>query len=282
MGYYDNKTCLITGAASGIGFAVSKRLLDEGAKVTLVDIDENALEKAKQRLEKYDGRTLFIHGDVTDAASFKAAVDQTCLFGGLDVIINNAGICRGMLYEETTLAEWRKIIDINIMGVVHGIHYGLPFMIKNGGGHIVNIASVSGLVPTPFESMYSATKFAVVGLSESLRFELERYNIAVSVVCPGDVDTDIFNKSIYLHGKLISNAKQFVPYERLSAPDAAAIIVEGMKNKTPKIIVGDAAKYFYDMYRQSQEQSDMFMRGFTEERIFIFKQAEELLKSGQI
>lgn len=272
MHAFQDKICLVTGAAAGIGLAIATQLLSEGARVAFMDLDKSGLDKASQDLACYGERMLFIHGDVSKAEDVARAVQQTYAFGGLDILINNAGICRGMRYEETTLTQWRQMIDTNLMGVVHGIHYALPILIKQGGGQIVNVASISGLVPTPIEAMYTATKFAVVGLSEAIRFELERYHIDVSVVCPADVETDIFNKAIVVNGQLLNNVKDAIPFKRISAQEAAATILTGMRERAPIILVGQAAVNFLKNYRKEpKEDSDAFMRIVTKERLAMLE-----------
>lgn len=111
--------------------------------------------------------------------------------GRLDFLFNNAGVGGTLPIEDVTLEHWRRIIDLNLWGVIYGVDAALPIMRRQGGGHIVNTSSVAGLLPIPFQAMYCATKYAVVGLSESLRYEVEDQGIRFSVVCPGNVATAI-------------------------------------------------------------------------------------------
>jgi NAD(P)-dependent dehydrogenase (short-subunit alcohol dehydrogenase family) len=134
--------------------------------------------------------------DVRDASSVQALVDETvAAYGRLDLMFNNAGIGVGGDARELTTAHWDRIIDVNLRGVVNGVQAALPVMSRQGGGHIVNTASIAGLIPTPYLTPYSATKHAVVGLSLALRGEAKGYGVGVTVVCPGWTDTPILDST---------------------------------------------------------------------------------------
>lgn len=263
MNYFENKVCLVTGAASGIGLAVAKKLLERGARVTFSDIDEANLEKVKAEVGTSD-RTRFVATDVANLEAVENMIRVGEELGEIDILFNNAGICRGMLYEQTTPEMWRNIIDINVMGVVNGIHCVMQKMIRRGGGQIVNTSSISGLVPTPFESMYTATKFAVVGLTEALRFEFARYNISFSAVCPSDVDTPIYDRSVYYNGQIIKGNSNS-DLKKVDVTDAAQIILNGVERKEPIIIVGETGKKFLQMYRAPDGSERM--TAWTEKRM---------------
>jgi NAD(P)-dependent dehydrogenase (short-subunit alcohol dehydrogenase family) len=197
---FQGKTALVTGASSGIGAAIAVALAREGATVILTARDRTKLELVRQRCEQAGGNAWTHVAEVSDETQMQALADAVhARHPALDILVNNAGVVMGGFTWEVEPADWRRLHEINVMGVVHGIRAFVPNMIarseQNGsGGHIVNMASVSGFVGARGMGTYSASKFAVVGLSESLRAELHRYHIGVSVVCPGYVNTPIQEK----------------------------------------------------------------------------------------
>jgi NAD(P)-dependent dehydrogenase (short-subunit alcohol dehydrogenase family) len=197
---FNNKVALVTGASSGIGEAIAVALAREGATVILTARDKAKLEDVRQQCEKAGGRAWVHAAEVSDEAQMQALADAVhAKHPALDILVNNAGVVMGGFTWEVEPADWHRLHDINVMGVVHGIRAFVPKMIARAqkdrvGGHIVNMASVSGLVGTRGMGTYSASKFAVIGLSESLRMELHRHKIGVSVVCPGYVKTPIQSK----------------------------------------------------------------------------------------
>ena len=187
---------LITGGASGIGYALGLRLVRAGARVALADIDHQAVLDRAEELNRAVGKQVAVghHLDVRDEVAFRRVVDAVWEDGPLDLLFNNAGIVMGGPTEELTSAHWDRIIDVNVKGVVNGVLAAYPLMIRRGGGHIVNTASGAGLVAAPFIAAYAATKHAVVGLSTALRPEAARHGVSVSVLCPGSVDTPILDR----------------------------------------------------------------------------------------
>lgn len=193
---FRNKLVLVTGASSGIGEALALAFAREGARLILTARDAARLDAVRARCVQLGAQARVIAAEVTDAAQMQALADDVhAREGEVDVLVNNAGVVMGGLCWEVEPADWQRLHEINVMGVVHGIRAFVPRMIARGnGGHVVNMASVSGLVGAPGMATYSATKFAVVGLSESLRNELHRHRIGVSVICPGFVKTPIQSK----------------------------------------------------------------------------------------
>ena len=183
------KTAFVTGGASGIGLEIGRMLMEQGANVMLADMVPDRLKAAKAEL----GNVETVLCDVADICSVRAAA-KTCIdtFGKVHIVVNNAGVSLGHTPGETPVEDWQWLVDINLMGVIHGIETFTPLMRSHGeGGYFVNTASMSGHLATKQLGAYTATKFAVVGLSESLRMDLEEHNIGVSVLCPGWVKTDI-------------------------------------------------------------------------------------------
>ena len=190
------RIAIVTGAASGIGKALASALVARGDTVVLADIDGDGAERAASELARHGpGTGTPAVLDVRDAAAVQALVDQTHeKQGRLDLMVNNAGIGVGGEASEMLLAHWDRVIDVNLHGVVHGVHAAYPIMIRQRSGHIVNTASLAGLIPAPRLTPYAMTKHAVVGLSLSLRLEAVAYGIGVTAVCPGFVDTPILDK----------------------------------------------------------------------------------------
>ncbi|MEM7740359.1 MAG: SDR family NAD(P)-dependent oxidoreductase [Pseudomonadota bacterium] len=185
------KTAFITGGAKGIGFGLAKAMVGQGANVMLADIEMDALSVAQEALGDQADVVLC---DVADAEAVKAAAEKTVeRFGHVHILVNNAGVGAGGAPGETSLDDWRWVVDINLMGVVYGVETFVPLIKSHGeGGYIINTASMAGhATGAGTGAHYNATKFAVVGYSETLRLELAEHNIGCSVLCPAWVATDI-------------------------------------------------------------------------------------------
>jgi len=192
----SGKAAFVTGGASGIGLALGRALAEAGARVMLADIEAKALDAAVASLQ--GGNLPEVRGVVCDVANH-AAVEQAAkqaiaAFGKIHILCNNAGVGGASGADNIALVDWRWVIDINLMGVVHGIHAFLPHIKAHGeGGHIVNTASMAGFLPGTGFGAYTASKFAVVGISEALALELAQDGVGVSVLCPGWVNTRILD-----------------------------------------------------------------------------------------
>ncbi|MDQ1695359.1 MAG: hypothetical protein QOJ03_712 [Frankiaceae bacterium] len=185
------RIAIVTGGGSGIGEALSRALAARGDTVIVADIDGAAAERVAGEVQGVAAKV-----DVRDAAAVQALVDDTvAAHGRLDLIFNNAGIGIGGDVLELTVAHWDRIIDINLRGVVHGVQAAYPVMARQRSGHIVNTASVAGLVAPPYMAPYVAVKHAVVGLSLALRGEAAAHKVGVTVVCPGWTDTPILDST---------------------------------------------------------------------------------------
>jgi NAD(P)-dependent dehydrogenase (short-subunit alcohol dehydrogenase family) len=185
------RIAIVTGGGSGIGEALSRALAARGDTVIVADIDGAAAQRVAGDIAGSAAKV-----DVRDAIAVQALVDDTvATHGRLDLIFNNAGIGVGGDVSELTVAHWDRIIDINLRGVVHGVQAAYPVMVRQGRGHIINTASIAGLIATPFMAPYVATKHAVLGMSMSLREEGKAYGVNVTVVCPGWTDTPILDST---------------------------------------------------------------------------------------
>lgn len=196
--YYENKVAVVTGGASGIGLALCEMLLSLGARsVVLADLNAEKLKAETQRLDvMYPGKVIGVQTDVTKKESVFSLIQQAAKFGGgqIDFLFNNAGLGLSKPFDETTDEDWKFAFDVNFYGALNGIRAVLPIMRAQGGGHIANTASGIAFAPMAFQSMYSATKSALVGFTGSLRYEFWDENIRFSTIIPGTVATPIWDK----------------------------------------------------------------------------------------
>ncbi len=183
---------LVTGAASGIGRETALAFAREGANIVTVDLDEGRLAETSRSVEEMGRRCLALGCDVGDAAAVDALAAKVMSIGTPDVVVNNAGVGYLGPFLDTPLSAWDQVIGVNVMGVVHISRAFLPAMIAAGGArHLVNVASAAGLHAVPNLSAYSASKHAVLGLSDALAMELRQTDVGVTVVCPGVINTPI-------------------------------------------------------------------------------------------
>jgi NAD(P)-dependent dehydrogenase (short-subunit alcohol dehydrogenase family) len=190
----QGKVAVITGGASGIGRAVADKAAAEGMKIVLGDIEEGPLKAAVDDLTSTGAEALGVVTDVSDRASVEALRDAALdRFGAVHLVHNNAGIGLGGPIWEVTEEDWRWILGVNLWGVIHGVATFTPLLLEQGEGHIVNTASIAGLIVAPFLGPYNATKQAVVAISETLFKDLQTVAapVGVSVLCPGFVQTRI-------------------------------------------------------------------------------------------
>ena len=185
-----NKTAVITGGSKGIGYAVAEALIKNGANVFICGRDKNDLDRAAERLREH-GRIESGVCDVRTEDDIKAMLAE-CVdaFGGIDVLINNAGIGYfEKTVEELTGDEFRQTLETNLFGVFYACHYTIPLMKERGGGYIINVSSLAGQNAHPRMAAYNASKFGLNGFSEALMQEVRHDNIKVSYICPGSVNT---------------------------------------------------------------------------------------------
>jgi NAD(P)-dependent dehydrogenase (short-subunit alcohol dehydrogenase family) len=197
---FKSKIAIVTGAASGIGLGIARALAHAGANIVLADLRPEPLEAARRAIETIGVRTLAVTTDVSDPASVMAA-GQAALktFGALHIAINNAGVAmHGTPIEKVTTEEWEWVIGVNVKGVINGIRTFVPMIRAHGEpGHVVNTGSISSLFVREGRNQgaYAMTKYAVLALSEALEQELAGTGIGVSILCPGGVNTSIFDSA---------------------------------------------------------------------------------------
>ncbi len=257
----SGKIAFITGGASGIGAALATKLAEGGAEVWLADRQLAAAQELAQRLGSGGTKAHAIELDVRDYPAFEAAVAEAVRTSGrIDYLFNNAGIGVGGEVDSYSLDDWNDVLAVNLHGVVHGIQAVYPIMIRQRSGHIVNTASMAGLLAGPGTASYTASKHAVVALSKALRLEAERHNVKVSVLCPGAIRTPILTGGVY--GRMTNTGaseedilKSWEP-TRPMAPDkfAARVLRAVLRNKAI-IIVPAWWKTLWYLERLSQTMS---------------------------
>jgi NAD(P)-dependent dehydrogenase (short-subunit alcohol dehydrogenase family) len=189
----QGKIAVVTGAASGIGRATAVALAKEGADLVLADVNDDRLEQVRKEIAALGRNGIAVHTDVSRLQDVRKLFDRSISeMGRVDILMNNAGVHLTGAAEKISIADWKWMVGINLWGVVYGINVFLPHMLERGSGHIVNTASISGLIGSESSISYVATKFAVVGMSECLVAYLRPKGIGVTVLCPGSVATHIF------------------------------------------------------------------------------------------
>ena len=188
----EGRKALITGASSGIGEATALAMVAEGAAVALAARRKDRLDELAARIEADGGRAVAIEADVSDEQSAKAMVETAnAELGGLDCVVNNAGLMLLGPLQGADPAEWRRMIDVNLLGLLYTTHYALPLLRDGGGGDVINVASVAGRIASLGSGVYNMTKWGVVGFSESLRQEGALIKVRVTCIEPGWVDTEL-------------------------------------------------------------------------------------------
>jgi len=253
---FDGQVAVVTGAASGIGKALATALAAEGAVVELADLDGDGAREAAAELsvQATGGPATGSAVDVTDADAVAALIGSVVdRHGRIDVLCNNAGIGAGGPVEQLGVADWRRVVDVDLYGVVHGVQAAYPVMVAQGSGHIVNTASLAGLVPSPLLTPYAAAKAGVVGLSLSLRVEAAAYGVGVTVVCPGPVETPLLDQrgpgaSVNVR-KLLTNSLG-EPYPSAAL---AADVLDGVVENRALVVAPASAREAWGRFRDDPE-----------------------------
>lgn len=238
MSIFNNKVVIITGGASGIGKALGRELARQNAIVILADWNRKMLEHTASEMGKEGLKVKVRELDVRDLEKFKALVSETVTgHGRIDYLFNNAGIGVGGEARDYSYEDWKQVIDVNLYGVVNGVAATYPVMVKQGFGHIINTSSLAGLVPFPGEISYTTSKYAIVGLSHTLRIEGADLGVKVSVVCPGKIETPIYQTSRIIG---FDKEKALAMWPKgITAEECAKVILRGVvKNKATIPVTG--------------------------------------------
>ena len=267
--YYKNKICIVTGANSGIGYALSEELLHRGATVYMAGRDLKKVATAAGQLSVYKDKVHTIVVDVSKQEQVQKAVEGTASEAGrLDMLFNNAGIPGTLLFEMATLEDWKNLINTNLWSVIYGIHAAVPIMLKQGFGHIVNTASTGGLLPAPMQALYNTTKSGVITLSESLRYEYAEKGISFSVVCPAAIATPILQKDI--DGKVHDQVS--IPADAYPPDKAASYILDRAAERKGIIIVPEEpSTAVWRAYVNGDEKLDAFFLQMAHDRRINFE-----------
>lgn len=232
MGSKNRKRVFITGGASGLGLALALRFAREGWRVAVGDINDERLDEACTRVDKTGGQSLALLCDITSDEDVQKAADIVKQkWGGLDVLVNNAGVASAGTLLDTSMDDWRWMIDINLLGAIRVSRAFLPLMQGSSSGHVINVASAAGIVQSPGMASYNVAKAGMIALSETLKNELKPSNIGVTVVCPSFFVTNLLESFKDAESGARDVANRLMDQSRLTADDIAEATWRGMKNK---------------------------------------------------
>ena len=254
MQRFENAVAIVTGGGMGLGEALCEELARRGATVVVADVDGDAARQVAGRLEQSGRPALAVRIDVADEAEVAQLIESTVAeYGRVDYMINNAGIAIGGDSRDLSMQQWRRVLDVDLLGVVYGTVHAYQVMARQGHGHIVNISSLSGLVPQPGNVPYCTSKHGIVGLSLSLRAEGADLGVKVSAACPGDMKTKIYDNMVVVNmpreevATLSRRTHYLMP--QMSAQAAARAILHGVGRDRPLIVFPFAVQVIWHLYR---------------------------------
>lgn len=232
----QDKTAIITGGAQGIGFATVKKMLHEGAKVALVDINQEGIDLAIKELATYDAQIISIVADITDNKNVQTVVDKTIdSFGSIDILINNAGITADAQLLKMEENQWDKVIDVNLKAVFMMTQKVAKYMKEREQGVILSASSVVGLYGNFGQTNYAASKFGIIGMTKTWAKELGKYNIRVNAIAPGFILTDMTKK---IPEKILTVMKEKAVLNSLGDPEDIANAYAFLASDEAKFITG--------------------------------------------
>jgi NAD(P)-dependent dehydrogenase (short-subunit alcohol dehydrogenase family) len=236
---FSGKVALVTGGTSGIGKTTAIEFARAGAKVVLTGRREKEGAQVVAEIKKLGGDAGFVRADVARDADVKGMVDFTVdKFGRLDIAFNNAGVEWMGPLDQATEAEYRRVFDINLWGVLNSMRHEIPAMLKSGGGAIVNTSSVAGHVGMGQVSIYTASKHAVEGLTKALALEFAKQNIRINAVAPGAIATEMFDRFAGKHSEVLDSLSSLIPVGRIGASEEIAAAVLYLCSDNAKFTVG--------------------------------------------
>lgn len=252
MSSFNDKVAIITGAGSGIGKGLAEELARRGGQVVISDINSERIEKTAEGIRAAGGKATASRVDVSDYDAVKKMIDDAvAAHGRVDYIFNNAGIAIASPATTLSMDDWRQVLNINLFGVIHGVTIAYPIMVKQGFGHIINTASLDGLVPFPATAAYVTSKYGVVGLSNALRIEGAAHGVKVSAVCPGYVTTAIFTDSKVINIDRQKQLQGLPDWVGVTPEECAKIILRGVEHNKAFIVVTFFAKFLWLLNRIS-------------------------------
>jgi NAD(P)-dependent dehydrogenase (short-subunit alcohol dehydrogenase family) len=259
---FENKIAIVTGGASGIGRALCQELAQRGARVVVADINAPVAHQVASALTAAHQQAVSACVDVSQEQSVQTLVHETVAqYGRLDYMFNNAGIGLVADLRDMTLEHWRRIVDINLWGVIYGTTAAYHIMLQQGAGHIVNTASAAGLFPSAaLGTAYTATKHAVVGLATAFRPEAAQFGVKVSVVCPGIVNTGIFDAMTCINVERQQMRALMSAVGLIEPAQCARVILRGVSRNQAIILVTWQARVMWWLYRISPALYSLLMR----------------------
>ncbi len=250
MKKFPEKRIVITGGGSGLGRTLALDFAKKGWKVAVSDINRERADETARDVDSAGGTGLAVHGDVARLEDIEAlARAVTEQWGGADIIVNNAGVPVAGFVDQIPMEDWKWEIDINLMGVIHGCRTFIPLFKRQGGGHIVNIASSAGICSLAEMAPYNVTKAGVISLSETLRVELSGENIGVSVVCPTFFKTNLLDQYRCTEDRQRQMAQAFFAKSKCSAEDISRHIISSIEKNRLYVLTQADAKFFWLLKR---------------------------------
>jgi len=257
---FKDRVAIVTGGASGIGREVCRVLGESGSTLVVADIDEQGAEATAEAVRGKGGRARAARLDVTRAEAVESLVEETAAVDGrLDFMFNNAGINIAGEVRDLLPEHWQRVLDVNLMGVIHGTTAAYPLMVRQGFGHIVNTASLCGIIPVPLEAPYALTKHAVVGLSTSLRAEGAGLGVKVSVFCPGVIETPLLENSTMINSTM-AEVLDMSPLGRMNVRDGVRDLLRGVAKNRAMIVCPLSSRIAWWYYRMSPALVDLIAR----------------------
>ncbi len=236
---FQNKVVIVTGAAGGIGGAISSRFAAEGAHVIVTDMNGEGAEAMARQIRGEGGSARAVASDISNAEGCRAIIDDVIAHEGrIDVLCNNAGINRRGNLLSLTPEDWRLSFAVNIDAMFHLCQAVLPHMIEAGGGAIVNTASQWGLYPAPNHIAYNVTKAAVASFTQNLARDYAPSNVRVNAVCPGEIHTPMLEAGVKRSGRTIADLDKLVPFGRIGKPEEVAALVAFLASEEAAFMCG--------------------------------------------